>query len=87
MSTSSVDDRQPYRELANALRERLAVIGDRAAYERDAAAHMESLKAVSLKIDEAAAALPQPIPGDLAHFIKGSSYQKALAWLETHGCA
>jgi hypothetical protein len=80
-----VDEGQPYRELAGALRERLAIIGDRAAYERDPAAHLESLKAVSQKIETAGADLPRPVPGDLAHYLKGSSYQKALAWLEAHG--
>ena len=71
-----------YAELAAALRERLSVIADRAAYEQDAAAHLERLKAASQRIDRAAAALPKPIPGDLSHFIEGGSYQKALSWLE-----
>jgi len=74
-----------FAELASALRERLAVIADRALYERDPAAHLEKLQAASVRIDVASAALPKPVPGDLAHFLHGASYRKALAWLETRG--
>lgn len=72
----------PYAELAAALRERLAVIADRAWYERDPAGHLEQLKVASARIETASAALPKPVPGDLAHFLHGCSYQKALAWIE-----
>jgi hypothetical protein len=74
-----------YAELASALRERLAVIADRELYQRDPAAHLEKLKSASAKIDASSATLPKPVPGDLAHFLHGSSYQKALAWLEARG--
>ena len=70
-----------YDELADALRERLAVIADRALYERDAAAHLEKLKAVSEKITRLGAALPRPLPGDFAHYLQRASYQKALDWI------
>jgi hypothetical protein len=70
-----------YAELADALRERLAVIADRALYERDPAAHLEKLKAVSEKITQFAAALPRPLPGDFAHYLQRGSYQKALDWI------
>lgn len=70
-----------YDELAEALRERLAVIADRAFYERDPAAHLEKLKAVSEKITQLGAALPRPIPGDFAHYLQRQSYQKALDWI------
>ena len=56
-----------YSELADALRERLAVIADRALYDRDPAAHLEKLKAVSEKNTQLSAALPRPVPGDFAH--------------------
>jgi len=72
----------PYAELANALRERIAVIADRAFYERDPAAHLEKLKTVSEKITQLGAALPRPIPGDFAHYLQRASYQKALDWIE-----
>jgi hypothetical protein len=74
-------------ELAVALRERLAVIADRELYQRDPAAHLEQLKAASGRIDDASTALPRPLPGDLAHYLQGRSYEKALRWLEAHGHA
>ena len=70
-----------YDELAHALRERLAVIADRALYERDPAAHLEKLKAVSEKITQLGAALPRPLSGDFAHYLQRASYQKALDWI------
>ena len=70
-----------FAELANALRERLAVIADRDFYARDPAAHLEKLKAVSEKITQLGAALPRPVPGDFAHYLQRQSYQKALDWI------
>lgn len=84
MSTPA-DSQAAYSELAAALRGRLAVIADREFYQRDPAAHLEALKSASERIVAAGAALPRPIPGDLGHYLQGSSYQKALAWLEAHG--
>lgn len=75
----------PFSELAAALRARLAVIADRELYARDPAAHLEQLKQASEQIEVAAAALPRPVNGELAHFLKGCSYQKALAWIERNG--
>ena len=76
-----------YSRLADALRERLDVIADRSLYERDPAAHLEKLKAASSRIDQAAAELPKPLPGDLAHYLQGCSFQKALAWLEARSAS
>lgn len=73
-----------YTALAAALRERLAVIADREFYARDPAGHLEKLKSVSEEITRRAAALPQPLSGDLAHYLHRASYDKALAWLEAH---
>ena len=70
-----------YSELADALRERLAVIADREFYQRDPAAHLEKLKAVSERITQLGAALPRPLPGDFAHYLQRQSYQKALDWI------
>ena len=74
-----------YAELATALRERLAVIADREFYARDPAAHLEKLKSVSEKISQLGAALPRPLPGDFAHYLQRTSYEKALAWLDANG--
>ncbi len=68
-------------DLAAALRERLAVIGDENG-RRDREKHMARLRAISEKIDNLAAALPKPIDPQLAHFLQRKSYDKALELLE-----
>ena len=73
-----------YEALADALRERLQVIGDRELFQRDPASHLERLKAASQQIDALAAALPVPVPTDLAHYLHRASFAKALAWIEEH---
>jgi hypothetical protein len=72
----------PFVQLADALRERLAVIADRELYARDPAAHLEKLKSASEKITTLGAALPGPLSGDFEHFLQRASYEKALAWLD-----
>lgn len=71
-----------YRELADALRRRLAVIGDRAAYERDAPAHLRQLQEASERIVSLQQQLPPPVDPQLSHFLTRCSYDKALSWLE-----
>jgi hypothetical protein len=71
----------PTSDLAAALRERLAIIGDENR-RRDPEQHMARLRAVSEKIDNIAAALPKPIDPQLAHFLQRKSYDKALEFLE-----
>lgn len=71
-----------FRELASALRQRLATIADRAAYEGDSAAHFERLKAVAERIAALQSQLPAPVDPRLAHFLQRCSYDKALAFLE-----
>lgn len=70
-----------YRELADALQQRLAVIGDRAAYERDAQAHLQQLQAVSERIVTLQQQLPPPVDPQLDHYLSRCSYDKALSWL------
>jgi hypothetical protein len=67
--------------LAEALRERLAVIADRDWFARDAAGHLEALKAVSGRIELLAATLPPPLDPQLRHYLDRCSYDKALAFL------
>lgn len=67
--------------LIDALRERLAIIADSES-RRDLDAHMARLRAVSERIDELQAALPQPIDPQLAHYLQRRSYDKALEFLE-----
>jgi hypothetical protein len=68
--------------LAQALRERLAVIRDEES-RRDEAKHIASLRAISEKIDRLQATLPQPIDPRLAHYLQRKSYDKALEFLES----
>jgi len=68
-------------DLAQALRERVAIIRDEES-RRDEAKHIARLRAVSEKIDKLQATLPQPIDPRLAHYLQRKSYDKALAHLE-----
>jgi hypothetical protein len=69
-----------FAELAQALRERLAVIRDEES-RRDEAKHIARLRAVSEKIDKLQQALPQPVDPRLAHYLQRRSYDKALEFL------
>jgi hypothetical protein len=71
-------------ELAAALRERLRIISDEYS-RRNPDQHMARLREISDRIESLAAALPQPIPARLAHFLDRRSYDKALALLEGRG--
>jgi hypothetical protein len=71
-------------ELAEALRERLKIISDQAS-RRDPAQHVRRLREISDRISTLAAALPQPIPPRLAHFLDRRSYDKALEFLCSGG--
>lgn len=83
MASSNPTAPSVYRDLAQSLRERLAVIGDRAAYERDPQAHLQQLQTVSERIIELGRQLPAPVDPQLAHYLQRCSYDKALAFLET----
>jgi hypothetical protein len=71
-------------DLAQALRERLAIIHDEDS-RRDEAKHIARLREVSEKIDKLQEALPQPIDPRLAHYLQHKSYDKALECLEGKG--
>jgi hypothetical protein len=68
-------------DLREALRERLAIIGDQES-RRDEPAHMARLQTISERIDKLATALPRPIDARLAHYLQRRSYDKALEFLE-----
>jgi len=68
-------------ELAEALRERLRIVSDESS-RRKPDQHMARLHEISDRIESLAAALPQPIPPRLAHFLDRRSYDKALDFLE-----
>ena len=68
-------------ELAEALRERLAIIGDETS-RRDPDRHNERLRQVSEKIERLEQALSPKIDPELRHFLQRRSYSKALELLE-----
>ncbi len=68
-------------DLAHTLRERLAIIHDEQS-RRDEQKHMARLRAVSEKIEQLQAELPQPVDPRLAHYLQRRSYDKALEFLE-----
>lgn len=68
-------------ELAEALRERLAIIGDEES-RRDPIQHTKRLQAVSEKIVWIEHQLPATIDPQLRHFLERKSYNKALELLE-----
>jgi hypothetical protein len=70
-------------DLAEALRERLAVIHDEQS-RLDETKHIARLKAVSEKIEKLQEALPQPVEPRLAHYLQRKSYDKALEYLEAN---
>jgi hypothetical protein len=69
-------------ELAQALRERLAVIRDEES-RRDHTKHMDRLRAISEKIDRLQESLPPSTDPRLLHYLDRKSYDKALEHLET----
>ena len=68
-------------DLAQALRERLAVIGDEES-RRDQAKHIDQLRAVSEKIDRLQESLPLSTDPRLKHYLDRKSYDKALEFLQ-----
>jgi hypothetical protein len=72
---------KPLVDLAQALRERLAVIRDERS-RRDETKHIARLKAISEQIDDLQTRLPKPVDSRLAHYLQRKSYDKALEFLE-----
>jgi hypothetical protein len=68
-------------DLAQALRERLAIIHDEES-RREEEKHIARLRVISEKIEKLQAALPHPIDPQLAHYLQRRSYDKALQFLE-----
>lgn len=72
---------KPFRDLADALRLRLEVIGDTAARDQDPQAHLQRLRQASEEIIRLQGELPSPLDPQFAHYLQRCSYDKALAWL------
>jgi hypothetical protein len=70
-------------ELAAALRDRLAIIGDEES-RGNPGQHTERLRAVSERIERLERGLPARIDPQLRHFLQRRSYSKALELLESN---
>jgi hypothetical protein len=73
-------------ELADALRERLDIVGDEES-RRDPVRHTGRLREVSEKIERIEHRLPPTIDPQLRHFLQRRSYSKALELLAMEGRA
>jgi len=71
-----------HKTLHAAVKARLDIVADHAFRDRDAAAHLEALKAAATKLDRLVATLPADVDSTLRHYLERQSYTKALAWLE-----
>jgi len=72
--------------LAEALRERLAVIADHTHRNSDQFGHLQRLIDVSGRIDALiSSVLTQELDPQLRHYLEKKSYEKALAWIESGG--
>ncbi|HEX3817141.1 MAG TPA: hypothetical protein VHW03_02510 [Chthoniobacterales bacterium] len=71
----------PENDLAEALRQRRALIADESS-RRHPDSHLEKLRAISERIEILQQRLLPPIDPQLAHFLARCSYDKALTLLE-----
>ena len=71
-----------YSDLAQALRVRLQVIGDKT-LQNNPSAHLEKLREASERIDALTAKLPQNADPRLVHYLDRMSLSKALEFIET----
>jgi hypothetical protein len=68
-------------ELAQALRDRLAIIADESS-RKETEKHIARLRSVTEKIARLEANLPRPVDPRLSHYLQRQSYDKALEFLE-----
>ena len=71
-----------YSDLAQALRDRLQVIGDKNLKDNPSA-HLEKLREASERIDALKAELPANADPRLVHYLDRMSFSKALEFIET----
>ncbi|MBV8098504.1 MAG: hypothetical protein JOZ31_05040 [Verrucomicrobia bacterium] len=75
-----------YSDLAQALRDRLQVIGDKTLQDNPSA-HLEKLREASERIDALKAKLPSNADPRLVHYLDRMSLSKALEFIETERLA
>ena len=71
-----------HKDLADLLRERVAVISDHQWRDRDPESHLKALKDVSMKIMGWSDSQPQQPDARLRHYLANASYENALIHLE-----
>jgi len=71
-----------HKSLHGAVKARLDIVADHAFRDRDAAGHLDALKAAAARLDALVASLPPDTNPELRHYLERQSYTKALAWLE-----
>lgn len=71
-----------HKSLHTAVKARLDIVADHAFRDRDAAGHLEALKAAAARLDALVSSLPANTDPTLRHYLERQSYTKALAWLE-----
>ncbi|MEM7146787.1 MAG: hypothetical protein AAF591_16765 [Verrucomicrobiota bacterium] len=81
--TTSPPSKEEFQILATLLEQRLDVIADHAFRDRDPDAHLEALKSVSEEILAWHTRHHDQLPPRLEHFLAGSSYQKAQAYVQS----
>lgn len=69
-------------QLADALRDRLSIIGDEAS-RHDPETHTQRLRAASDRLEALERQLPNQIDPQLRHFLQRRSYSKALEYIES----
>ncbi len=74
-----------YAQLAAALEERLAVIGDAQLRQERPDEHLRRLQAAAERIDALQAQLPSQADPRLRHYLERQSLTKALDFLRDHG--
>ncbi|MFM8365657.1 MAG: hypothetical protein ACKOAS_10980 [Verrucomicrobiota bacterium] len=70
-----------FEALLAALKERLAIVADHEWRDRDAAGHLEGLKAAAGRLDALVSNLPAGIDPTLRHYLERQSFTKARDWL------
>ncbi len=73
-----------YKELRDALEERLAIVADHSFRDTDPAAHLEKLKQAGARLDALVKQLPPDTDPQIRHYLERQSYLKARDWLSMH---
>jgi hypothetical protein len=71
-----------YSELADVLRDRLSVIADHEARDRNPEEHLQRLQTLSEKLERLKMSLPEGADPMLVHYLKRMSLSKALEFIE-----